>query len=262
MPVIAFDVRHHRTAKVAFTAQINWSGLAMYRIQLGLAVFWAHENNVDMRGCDLSHADLHCSDLRDCDLRDSNLRNCNLRGSDLSDGNLQGCDLRNCDLRDSNLSDCILRQSDLRGSNLSDCDLSSCDLSGCNLHGCELSGSDLRDCNLTGCDLRGCSLGSLSIPVIPDIHAAVYTAASAPGALDMSDWHACRTTHCRAGWVTTLAGNSGRELEHIYGTSAAAALIYQASDPKLAQIPNFHADGADALADMKRLAELQLQPVA
>ena len=39
------------------------------------------------------------------------------------------------------------------------------------------------------------------------------------------------------------------------GTSAAAALIYLASDPKLEKIPNFYATNEDALADMKRLAE-------
>ena len=46
-------------------------------------------------------------------------------------------------------------------------------------------------------------------------------------------------------------------MEFCLGTPAAAALIYQASDPTLERIPDFYASNADALADMKRLAEAQ-----
>jgi hypothetical protein len=45
-------------------------------------------------------------------------------------------------------------------------------------------------------------------------------------------------------------------LEWAVGTSAAAAVIYLASDPKLERIPNFHATNEEALADMKRQAEM------
>lgn len=48
------------------------------------------------------------------------------------------------------------------------------------------------------------------IPVIPDIHKAVYAAASQPKALAMDTWHTCKNTHCRAGWVVTLAGEAGK----------------------------------------------------
>ena len=87
--------------------------------------------------------------------------------------------------------------------------------------------------------------------------ASSVNAASAPGALDMSDWHTCRTTHCRAGWVVTLAGDEGRRLEDEIGTAAAAAAIYWASDPSLERIPDFYCDNAAAYADMTRLAERQ-----
>ena len=40
-------------------------------------------------------------------------------------------------------------------------------------------------------------------------------------------------------------------------TPAAAALIYLASDPKIEKIPNFYCGNDEALADMKRLAELE-----
>ena len=77
----------------------------------------------------------------------------------------------------------------------------------------------------------------------------------------MGSWHTCETTHCRAGWVVTLAGEGGKALEWAMGTPAAAALIYLASDPKIEKIPDFYADNSDALADMKRLAELEAAQV-
>ena len=135
---------------------------------------------------------------------------------------------------------------------------SGANLSGANLSGAELRGANLRGANLRGAELRGADLRGANLsdcPVkIPDIHKAVYEAASQDGALNMVVWH-CGTTHCRAGWVVTLAGEGGAALEFAMGTAAAAALIYMASDPKLEQVPNFYASNAGALADMQRLAE-------
>ena len=71
----------------------------------------------------------------------------------------------------------------------------------------------------------------------------------------MSSWHACDTTHCRAGWVVHLAGVGGKALEWVMGTDAAAAMIYMSSDPTLERIPDFYCSDSEALADMKRLAE-------
>jgi hypothetical protein len=112
---------------------------------------------------------------------------------------------------------------------------------------------------LHGADLRDADLG-INIPVIPNnIHQKVYEAASKPNALKMNRWHSCDTTHCRAGWVVTLAGEDGKALEEKLGTSAAAALIYFKSDPTLEKTPNFYCDNAEALADMKALAEKEAQ---
>lgn len=93
------------------------------------------------------------------------------------------------------------------------------------------------------------------MPVIKDIHAKIYAAASAPGALDMGDWHKCEKTHCRAGWAVTQAGEPGRDLERFYNTELAAMMIYDASDPSYKINPaQFYDDNAVALADMRRLA--------
>jgi hypothetical protein len=74
----------------------------------------------------------------------------------------------------------------------------------------------------------------------------------------MSKWH-CGTTHCRAGWVVTLAGEAGKALEDYWTTNHAAWLIYKASDPAIVGRPNFFANNEDALADMKRLADAEPQ---
>ena len=99
------------------------------------------------------------------------------------------------------------------------------DLSGMDLREVDLREVDLRRVCLIGIDLRGAVIPSA--PVIPNIHQRVYKAASARGALDMSRWHTCDTTHCRAGWVVKLAGAEGAELERRYGTSIAAAMAAQ-----------------------------------
>ena len=95
------------------------------------------------------------------------------------------------------------------------------------------------------------------MPVIENIHKRIYEAASIPPeALQMSTWHTCETTHCRAGWVVTLAGKEGKALESRFNTELAAMMIYDASDPGFKINPcRFYDSNEDALADMKRLAE-------
>ena len=151
-------------------------------------------------------------------------------------------------LSGANLSGAYLRDANLSGANLSGANLRDAYLSGANLSGAYLSGANLRGAYLSGANLR-------SVPKIENIHQKVYAAASQPDALDMSSWHTCETTHCRAGWVIALAGEAGAAMEFCLGTSAAASLIYLKSDPKLEKIPDFHASNKDALEDMKRSAE-------
>ena len=169
------------------------------------------------------------------DLRGANLYHADLRGADLRDVNLCGADLRDADLRDANLRDADLRGANLRGANLSGADLS----------GANLIDANLRDANL--CD---------SAFAVPSLNRKILAAIAAGGKLDMSDWHVCETTHCRAGWTVHVAGAVGRALEFCLGTSTAAALIYRASCPHLkGKIPDFYASTEQALADIEKLAE-------
>ena len=171
-----------------------------------------------------------------------------------SGADLSGAVLRGADLSGADLSGAVLSDADLRGADLSGAVLRGADLSGAVLSDAVLSDADLRDADLRGAVLCGAVLRDA--PKIENIHQTVYAAASAEKALDMSDWHSpCGTSHCRAGWVVTLAGEAGKTLEDRIGTRAAASLIYLASDPKLERFPDFYCDNASALADMKERAE-------
>jgi len=96
----------------------------------------------------------------------------------------------------------------------------------------------------------------LEITAIENIHEKVLEAVSNEGALDMSSWH-CGTTHCRAGWVVTLAGEEGKKLEAETDTCFAAMMIYKKSSPIHVPPTRFFEDNKTAMADIKRCAELE-----
>lgn len=99
------------------------------------------------------------------------------------------------------------------------------------------------------------TLAPLKIPVVADLHSKIYEAASQPGALNMTNWHTCHATHCRAGWAVALAGKDGADLEDALGTVVAAMKIYDASCPDYEINPcRFFDDNQRALMDMKSLA--------
>ncbi len=72
----------------------------------------------------------------------------------------------------------------------------------------------------------------------------------------MCDWHTCETTHCRAGWVVHLAGKPGYELEKRTSALFAAQQIYRASGYNISPV-RFYESNEEAMADMKRLAEME-----
>ncbi|CAB4218921.1 Pentapeptide repeat, partial [uncultured Caudovirales phage] len=123
--------------------------------------------------------------------------------------------------------------------------------------GADLRGAVLSEANLSGADLSGALKG---VPVVPHIDAAILRAIGDGGHLDMGDWHKCETTHCRAGWAITLAGEGGAALEFAMGPAAAGSLIYAASRPGQ-KIPNFYASTDAALEDIKAGAAADPLPV-
>ena len=96
--------------------------------------------------------------------------------------------------------------------------------------------------------------------MIENIHQQVYAAVTAnPKLFDMGGWHnqtPCGTTHCRAGLIVHLAGEPGYALERFHNTALAAQLIYRESGYPI-NPGKFYERTAEALADMKKLAEPQ-----
>jgi len=92
------------------------------------------------------------------------------------------------------------------------------------------------------------------VPVIENIHQAILEAVTKPAALDMSVWHTCSTTHCRAGWAVHLAGVKGYALEKKTSTLFAAQQIYKASSPIHVAPPRFYEDNEKAMADIEACA--------
>jgi len=205
----------------------------------------------NLSGANLSGADLRDAALWDADLSEADLTGANLSGADLRGANLRGAKLLRANLREADLTGADLREADLTGANLSGAELNNADLWRANL-----SGADLSRADLSGADLSDTILYWDQIPLVPNIDAAVLKAIAAGGNLNMSEWHTCDTTHCRAGWAVVLAGDAGRKLEEELGTNAAAALIYTKSGSH--PVPNWYADDRTALEDMKSRAEQQL----
>ena len=67
----------------------------------------------NLRGANLSDADLRCANLFGANLRGANLSDVDLRCANLSDADLRCANLRDADLRGANLSDADLRNADL-----------------------------------------------------------------------------------------------------------------------------------------------------
>ena len=193
--------------------------------------------------------------------------------------NLIGADLRDADLSCADLSGANLIGANLIGANLSGADLSGANLSGANLSGANLSGADLIGANLIGANLIGADLSGApdasgpfsetqkkkystrmqqyrakypSAPVIDNLDAKIAQIVDGgSGTLEMTQWHACATTHCRAGWAITLAGEPGHALEQTYGPHRAGVILYAVSTGR---IPSFYTSNDKAMADIRRCA--------
>ena len=201
----------------------------------------------------------------------------------LDDADFSYMDLRNTNFKNKKIVGAKFTGSDLTGSVFNhsrfiDCDFTNCrmvftEIKWAKLEGCCLWGANLKSANIKQTDLCGSKVNPIDfrvagllegVPVINNIHQRVYQAAKQPEALDMGVWHShgfCGSTHCRAGWVTHLAFQAGRDLENQIGTSTAAALIYIASDRALTEIPDWYPEGYDAdeisLKDMEAKAKAE-----
>ena len=157
----------------------------------------------------------------------------NLEGADLQGANLYRANLYRANLRDANLQHANLQHANLEGAYL---------------RGADLQGANLQYANLYGANLYGAIYDA---PCVQDLDRKILFAVETDGKLDMREWHMCETTHCRAGWAITLAGEVGAKLEAEIGPAAAGALIYAKS---AGYVPDFYCSTTEALKDIRKHA--------
>jgi hypothetical protein len=136
------------------------------------------------------------------DLNGANFQGADLTGADMCRANFQGADLAVADLTDA----------DLQLANLEDADLQYAKLNGANLRGANfrfanLQNADLRHANLQHAIFQGANLDGalLDYQIEEGLLLKVAQHALQDGALNMSDWHTCDTTHCIVGWAEHLS---------------------------------------------------------
>ena len=194
------------------------------------------------------------------------------------------------DLSGADLAGANLARADLVGANLSGADLSGADLADAYLVGANLARADLAYAYLVGADLDGtknvpdgktqndppepydrkfaaerCAERAAryradhpEVPVVEALDVKILNVIeSGAGKLRMDQWHTCETTHCRAGWAITLAGEAGADLEAKHGSHRAGMMIYRASTGR---VPHFFANDSRALEDIREQAALQVTP--
>lgn len=130
----------------------------------------------DLRGFDLSHADLTNADLHGADLTGADLSYANLHGADLScacllGANLAGAGLHRACLLAAGLRGAILSYACLSFANLRLADLRGADLTKADMMGADLRGADIGGADLAGADLHGAEGAGLIMAqtcILPD----------------------------------------------------------------------------------------------
>lgn len=219
----------------------------------------------------------------------ANLADANLAGANLPGANLAGANLAGATLADANLGRAYLAGATLAGANLAGANLADANLADANLAGAILADVYLAGANLAGAYLAGArhvpqgvtatdppepyrrpstpaDYATIAeryrerhpeVPVVPGLDRQILRLIeSGGGALEMSDWHTCETTHCLAGWAIVLAGEAGRRLEAERGPFQAGAAIYRASTGR---VPHFFASNESALDDLRARAAEQAE---
>lgn len=106
-----------------------------------------------------------------------------------------------------------LNYANLKGANLEDADLEDADLRGADLRGANLSGANLGGANLRDAKFNK-EIEGLKENRNKEFKLKLIEKALEEDALEMGDWHKCKTTHCLAGWASVLSNSL--ELEKKY----------------------------------------------
>jgi uncharacterized protein YjbI with pentapeptide repeats len=283
-----FQIKNRFSGTVIFECEIDEQiETASDSAKMGFVVQAAIKAAADLTGAALAHADLADADLTCTKLAYANLTHANLARADLTGTDLAYATLAYAKLTHADLAYADLAYADLTGTDLTHADLTCTKLTGTDLTAADLTRAKIADANLAYANLTDAYLAYAEnvptdiappdpaeaaltqaqryarraasfrerfpeVPVIEALDAKILAAVEQGGTLDMAAWHKCETTHCRAGWAITLAGERGAELEQSFGPAGAARRIYLASTGR---VPFFYASDEAALADIRAHAK-------
>ena len=247
------EIRHRITAAVLYSCEVVDDDQQPIRTAIERAV---------KTRANLTRANLTDADLTDADLAGAYLTDANLTRANLTDADLAGANLARAYLARANLTD-----ADLTDADLTDADLTDADLAGASNLPSDVTATDPHEPYERKVTPRAQRLAERAkayrelhpdVPVVEQLDRKILALIDAgTGSLNMSDWHTCETTHCRAGWAIHLAGAAGYALEKRYDAERAGVMIYRASTGR---VPNFFASNERALEDIKMCASEEATP--
>jgi hypothetical protein len=83
----------------------------------------------------------------------------------------------------------------------------------------------------------------VKVPLLPYLNTKVLSAVLDNGnKLEMSIWHVCKTTHCRAGWTIHVCGKQGYDLEKEIGDEEKTAELILRTNYPDKELPHFYAN--------------------
>lgn len=82
---------------------------------------------------------------------------------DLTGADMRGADLSFANLTEVIFNGTLLNEADLHSANLTDAQFVGADLSGANLQDAQLDGTNFQNADLSGADLRGCDLSKVNL---------------------------------------------------------------------------------------------------
>ena len=217
---------------------------------------------------------------RNYNLRNRQFKNCSFVEAVLSYTEFDGLIFRKCNLRETNFTCAYIANTDFVKSELQNANFHCATFSNVFFIGCDLrrvsfssvpmDKVSFKDCNLEGANFQdallfGCSFGgsrmrgtkfSISVPKIDNIH---QTLADLVGtnwsSLHNGNWKkAIKTGYSLTDFIFMITGEAGKLLKAYLGPDAAAALIYQASDPGLERIPSSFELSPSAIEDIQKRA--------
>ncbi len=118
----------------------------------------ANLNNARLRWAQLAHADLTGAKLSLADLRETNFNDATLNKADLGEANLSQATLQSTSLNEANLSGANFNHADLRGSKLNYANLTGANLANTNLINAKLTHANLNKAELSKAQLKGADL--------------------------------------------------------------------------------------------------------